>query len=355
MSAPAPARGAAPGPAPVEDATDLDREAGARSRAEGSGLDLSLAVSTSGLTKRFRGGQVAVDDLGLVVPNGAVYGFLGPNGSGKTTSIRMLLGLIAPTSGQVSLLGQRLGDARASLLPRVGAMVEGPAFHPYLSGKANLRRSDAADRTADPRTADARIGAALERVGLAAAADKRFRVYSLGMKQRLGLAAALLRPRDLLVLDEPTNGLDPQGTREVRTLVRELAADGTTVVVSTHLLAEVEQLCSHVGVMSAGRMVAQGTLADVTSATATTVVVECRESAAALEVLARAGASGAKVESGEGSAVSVVSVDLGPADPEALLAALVSAGAGVRQFTLVRGTLEDLFVSMTGEGFDVRA
>ena len=354
MSAPAPARGAAPGPLGTEDTTDLDRGAGSRSRAEGSGLDLSLAVSTSGLTKRFRGGQVAVDDLGLVVPNGAVYGFLGPNGSGKTTSIRMLLGLIAPTSGQVSLLGQRLGDARASLLPRVGAMVEGPAFHPYLSGRANLRRSDAADRTAHPRTSDARIGAALERVGLAAAADKRFRVYSLGMKQRLGLAAALLRPRDLLVLDEPTNGLDPQGTREVRTLVRELAADGTTVVVSTHLLAEVEQLCSHVGVMSAGRMVAQGTLADVTSATGTTVVVECRGSAAALEVLARAGLSGARVES-EGSAVPVVSVDLGAADPEALLAALVSAGAGVRQFTLVRGTLEDLFVSMTGEGFDVRA
>ena len=352
MSAPAPARGAAPGPgraADPADPTDLDREAGARSRADGSGLDLSLAVSTSGLTKRFRGGQVAVDDLGLAVPNGAVYGFLGPNGSGKTTSIRMLLGLIAPTAGQVSLLGQRLGEARASLLPRVGAMVEGPAFHPYLSGVANLRRSDAADRTADPSTADARIGAALERVGLSAAADKRFRVYSLGMKQRLGLAAALLRPRDLLVLDEPTNGLDPQGTREVRALVRELAAEGTTVVVSTHLLAEVEQLCSHVGVMSAGRMVAQGTLADVTSATGTRVVVECREPAGALEVLERAEVSGARADA------SGVSGDLGPVDPEALLAALVAAGAGVRQFTLVRGTLEDLFVSMTGEGFDVRA
>ncbi len=330
--------GAGPG-----EPVDLDAE-----HAGGSALDTSLAVSTTGLTKRFRGGQVAVDSLGLVVPHGAVYGFLGPNGSGKTTSIRMLLGLISPTAGEVALLGHRLPAHRAAVLPRVGALVEGPAFHPYLTGAANLRRSDAADRTVDPRTSRARIGAALERVGLSAAADKRFRVYSLGMKQRLGLAAALLRPRDLLVLDEPTNGLDPQGTREVRSLVRELAADGTTVVVSTHLLAEVEQLCSHVGVMSAGSMVAQGTLADVTAVTTARVVVECRDGAGAAAVLARAGVGAVEVtESGTAG-------ELGSLDPEALLAALVCAGVGVRQFTVQRPTLEDLFVTMTGEGFDVR-
>ncbi len=308
-----------------------------------------LAVATSGLTKRFRGGQVAVADLDLAVPHGAVYGFLGPNGSGKTTTIRMLLGLIAPTSGTAHLLGQPVPGARALVLPRVGALVEGPAFHPYLTGAQNLARSDAADRTVDPRTSGQRIGAALERVGLSAAASKRYRVYSLGMKQRLGLAAALLRPRDLLVLDEPTNGLDPQGTREVRTLVRELAADGTTVVVSTHLLAEVEQLCSHVGVMSAGRMVAQGTLDDVTSGTATRVHVECREPGVAAAVLARAGLGPVRTEP------DGVRADLGAADGEQVLTALVAAGAGVRQFVLERSTLEDLFVTLTGEGFDVRA
>ena len=150
--------------------------------------------------------------------------------------------------------------AAAEVLPRVGALVEGPAFHPHLSGRANLARLDAADRTADPATAGRRIGAALDRVGLSAAAGKRYRAYSLGMRQRLGIAAALLQPRELLVLDEPTNGLDPQGTREVRALVSALAADGVTVLLSSHLLSEVEQVCTHVGVMHVGELVAQGTL-----------------------------------------------------------------------------------------------
>ncbi|MEJ5944036.1 ABC transporter ATP-binding protein [Pseudokineococcus basanitobsidens] len=315
------------------------------------GADADLAVATSGLTKRFRGGQVAVSDLDLRVPHGAVYGFLGPNGSGKTTTIRMLLGLVAPTSGTVRLLGEDVPAARARVLPRVGALVEGPAFHPYLSGAANLRRTDAADRTVDPRTSGRRIAAALDRVGLTAAAGKRFRVYSLGMKQRLGLAAALLRPRDLLVLDEPTNGLDPQGTREVRALVRELAAEGTTVLVSTHLLAEVEQLCSHVGVMSAGRLVAQGTLADVTAATPTRVALEARDREGAARVLAAAGVVGVAITE-DGAAGELTA---GGPDPERLLVDLVGAGVGVRQLRLERGTLEDLFVDLTGEGFDVRA
>ena len=218
------------------------------------GTNGDLAIESTALTKRFRTGQIAVNAVDLAVPHGSVYGFLGPNGSGKTTTIRLLLGLIRATSGSHRLLGAR--DARrggAAVLPRIGAMVEGPAFHPYLSGRDNLRRLDAADRTVDPATVDARIDEALDRVGLRTAATKRYRIFSLGMRQRLALAAALLRPRDLLILDEPTNGLDPQGTREVRALLQSLAAAGTTVVLSTHLLSEVEQICSHVGVMHLGR------------------------------------------------------------------------------------------------------
>ncbi|HEU0240882.1 MAG TPA: ATP-binding cassette domain-containing protein, partial [Micromonosporaceae bacterium] len=222
---------------------------------------MTLAIASAGLTKRFRSGQVAVDGIDLAVPHGAVYGFLGPNGSGKTTTIRLLLGLIRPTAGTHQLLDAPMPAAARDVLPRIGALVEGPAFHPYLSGRDNLRRLDAADRTVSPTTTDRRINAALERVGLLAAAGKRYRIFSLGMRQRLALAAALLRPRELLILDEPTNGLDPQGTREVRLLLTDLAAAGTTVVLSTHLLSEVEQVCTHVGVMHLGRLVAQGGLA----------------------------------------------------------------------------------------------
>jgi len=197
------------------------------------------AITSAGLSKRFRGGQLAVDNVDLEVPRGSVYGFLGPNGSGKTTTIRMLLGLIYPTSGRHELLGTPMPDGAVRVLPRVGSLVEGPAFYPFLNGQQNLARCDAADRTADARTARQRIDSALDRVGLLAAAKKRYRAYSLGMKQRLAIAAGLLQPRELIILDEPTNGLDPQGTREVRTLVREIATEGTTVFVSSHLLAEV--------------------------------------------------------------------------------------------------------------------
>jgi ABC-2 type transport system ATP-binding protein len=178
------------------------------------------AIASSGLTKRF-GSLNAVDSIDLAVPMGSVYGFLGPNGSGKTTTIRLLLGLVFPTAGSSELLGTSTPHA----LAKVGALVEGPAFHPYLSGAANLVRLDAADRSAEPSTARQRVHDVLERVGLTAAAGKRYRAYSLGMRQRLGIAAALLQPRELLVLDEPTNGLDPQGTREVRALVAALASE----------------------------------------------------------------------------------------------------------------------------------
>jgi ABC-2 type transport system ATP-binding protein len=221
-----------------------------------------LTIETQGLSKRF-GQQLAVDSLDLAVPQGAVFGFLGPNGSGKTTTIRMLLGLAAASGGTVRLLGMEMPGRFQEVLPHVGALVEGPAFYPFLSGTANLHRLDAATRHASPATRSSRVNLALERVGLGHAAGKRVHAYSLGMKQRLGIANALLSPRELLVLDEPTNGLDPQGTREVRNLVRSLAADGTTVFVSSHLLAEVEQICTHAAVMSAGRLVAQGPLQEL--------------------------------------------------------------------------------------------
>ena len=228
-----------------------------------TGRSANPAIETRGLTKRYRGGQLAVDGLDLTVPRGSVFGFLGPNGSGKTTTIRMLMGLIEPTAGTASVLGSPMPRAARAVLPRVGALIEGPALYGFLSGRDNLLRYDAADPTADPRTRTARVAAALDRVGLTAAAGKKARAYSLGMKQRLGLAAALLQRRELLVLDEPTNGLDPQGMREIRALIRELAEDGTTVFLSSHLLDEIEQVCTHAAVMNQGRLVVQGEVAEL--------------------------------------------------------------------------------------------
>ncbi|GAA3205600.1 ABC transporter ATP-binding protein [Nonomuraea helvata] len=302
-----------------------------------------FAIVTEGLTKRFRDGQVAVDALDLAVPRGSVFGFLGPNGSGKTTTIRMLLGLVAPTSGEYSVLG--LPQVQA--LPKVGALVEGPAFYPYLSGSANLTRFDAADPTAPRGTARRRIAEALERVGLSAAAGKRYRNYSLGMRQRLAIAAALLGPRELLILDEPTNGLDPQGTREVRTLVKEIAADGTTVFVSSHLLAEVEQMCTHAAIMRTGKLVAQGTIASLSGGIVARVRVETPDVADAARVLGRLGLADVRSASGEATA------ELGGHAPERINAALVEEGVAVRGLAVLRPSLEDVFVGLTGEGFDV--
>ena len=311
----------------------------------GEGPD--LAIASSGLTKRFRGGQVAVDGVDLAVPRGAVYGFLGPNGSGKTTTIRMLLGLAYPTSGTAAVLGVPVPEGTNRVLSKVGALVEGPAFYPFLSGWDNLARYDAADRAAPAGTAKARIGEALERVGLTGAAKKRFRNYSLGMKQRLAIASALLVPRDLIVLDEPTNGLDPQGTREVRTLVRQIAADGITVFVSSHLLAEVEQVSTHVGVMRLGKLVFQGELAALRRTATPRVEVRTGDTQAAAEVLAKLGL-GEPVTGDD-----LVTADLGDVPPEKITVELVHAGVGVRGLAVTAPSLEDLFVGLTGEGFDV--
>lgn len=304
-----------------------------------------VAIETDALVKRF-GSATVVDQIGLRVPAGSVFGFLGPNGSGKTTTIRMLLGLLAPDGGEARLLGRPVAREGAAVLPHIGALIDGPAFYPWLTGRQNLWRIDAAGPDGQRRTRKARIEEALARVGLTAAGDKKFKAYSLGMRQRLGLANALLRPRQLLILDEPTNGMDPQGTREIRHLVRELAADGTTVFLSSHLLAEVEQVCTHVAVMSAGRLVSQGSLAELRSRTTPVVVVDTDDPSLAATVLADHGL----VPAVEGTHVSA------PADglaPEALCKALVDAGVGVRGFHLQRPSLEDTFVALTGEGFDV--
>lgn len=339
-----------------------------------------LAVETRGLTKRF-GHQIAVNSVDLAVPRGSVFGFLGPNGSGKTTTIRMMLGLAAATAGTVSVLGLEMPRRLDDVLPRVGALVEGPAFYPFLSGAANLSRFDAADRHAVPRTRRVRVAEALERVGLSHAAKKKVRAYSLGMKQRLGIANALLCDRELLVLDEPTNGLDPQGTREVRSLVRSLAADGATVFVSSHLLAEVEQICTHAAVMSVGRLVAQGTLSELRHAGTAQLRLLTPDAGPASKVLARLGMTPVLGHpDGQGAVITAVLPDAavvsktaaltgagptaadptvagptveGDTAPESIVAALVAGGVRVRGFTVERGSLEDRFVALTGEGFDV--
>lgn len=346
----------------------------------------AAVIETRGLTKRYRGGQLAVDGLDLSVPRGSVFGFLGPNGSGKTTTIRMLLGLIDASAGAAGLLGEPMPSRARHVLPRVGALIEGPALYGWLSGRGNLHRYDAADPTADPRTRRVRVERALERVGLAAAAGRKARTYSLGMKQRLGLAAALLRPRELLVLDEPTNGLDPQGMREIRTLVRSLADDGTTVFLSSHLLDEIEQVCSHTAVMNRGRLVAQGTVAGMAGKAPARLTVTTPDGAEAARVLKEHGVTALEVlgdeVTGELPALAAAPGAVPGAVPRAssrpvpggsrrpgagrgvpppgavpdladLNAALVRAGVRVRGFGVTRASLEDVFVSLTGEGFDV--
>ena len=284
----------------------------------------------------------------MVVPRGTVYGFLGPNGSGKTTTIRMLLGLAYPTRGTPRLLGVPMpAGANAGAAPG-GLAGRGPAFYPQLSGWDNLARLDAADRTADPRTARARISAALERVGLLAAKKKHYRAYSLGMKQRLAIAASLLRPRELIILDEPTNGLDPQGTREVRGLIREIATDGITVLVSSHLLAEVEQICTQVGVMRTGRLVFQGTAGRAARPRRRPDLRPHHGAAAG-----RRGAGQARAGRRARPATARSPRSSATRRPSTICRELVYADVPVAGLDTPRPNLEELFVGLTGEGFDV--
>jgi ABC-2 type transport system ATP-binding protein len=306
--------------------------------------DTALAARAVGLRKVF-GSTVAVDGIDLDVPAGSVLGMLGPNGSGKTTLIRMLLGLTRPTAGTAELLGHAVPEEAARALPHVGALVEGPGFHPFLSGRENLRRVAATEPLLATRDIPSAVGAALERVGLAGAADRRFRGYSLGMKQRLGLAAALLIPRRLVVLDEPTNGLDPAGTRDVRRIIAELHAGGATVILSSHLLAEVEATCTHVAVLQTGSLVATGELCTLLDAGTAGLVVATPDVDLALRTLRAAGVTAYRAE---GSEPAVVVSDDGPPAPE-VVALLVRADVAVHEARRTRANLEELFARLTEE------
>jgi ABC-2 type transport system ATP-binding protein len=300
---------------------------------------VTAVISTRGLVKQY-GRLRAVDGIDLEVRAGDVYGFLGANGSGKTTTVRMLLGLVLPTSGEIDLLGQRMPRAGRRVLPRVGALIEGPAHYGHLSGRENLSLLDAAGRGGSWRTRRRRVDDALEQVGLAGVGRRPVKAYSLGMRQRLGLAGALLRRPELLVLDEPTNGLDPQGITEVRELLLELHRGGTTVFLSSHLLAEVEQLCSRVGVLDRGRLVLQDELATLTAPTGSTVVHT------PVPDRVRATLDG-RVSSIDGERVVVRGAD--PAEVNALL---VGAGIPVTGLALERPTLEEVVLAAAGTSTD---
>ena len=307
----------------------------------------NYAIKTTALVKSF-GSHNAVNAIDLAVPRGSIFGFLGPNGSGKTTTIRMLLGLAEPTSGQISLLGHAIPSAAQVALPHVGALVEGPAFYPYLSGRDNLTRFDSADSNADPKTRATRVEAALARVGLSQAAEKKVHAYSLGMKQRLGIANALLQPRQLLILDEPTNGLDPQGTREVRTLIRDLASQGITIFISSHLLLEIEQICTHLAVMSAGNLVAQGSLEELSFSEILNLNLRTPDADLAIEVL-----NTLLITAAQENGVVTAQIAHDYIAPQVIVETLVSADVQISGFSLEAPKLEERFVSLTGEGFDV--
>jgi len=312
-----------------------------------SSVGTQFSIKSAGLTKSF-GSHNAVDAIDLSVPKGSIFGFLGPNGSGKTTTIRMILGLANISAGEVSLLGYSVPSEIGQALPKVGALVEGPAFYPYLSGRANLKRFDAADRYADPATRNERVEQALVKVGLTSAAEKKVHAYSLGMKQRLGIANALLQPRELLVLDEPTNGLDPQGTREVRNLIRSLSAEGITIFISSHLLVEIEQICTHLAVMSRGKIVAQGSIEELSASEILSLRLVTSQGAVAITALKSVGINAIA----EGELVTA-QVPNGQIKPEQIVQVLVELGVGIKSFTLDAPTLEERFVLLTGEGFDV--
>jgi ABC-type multidrug transport system ATPase subunit len=298
-------------------------------------------IVTTGLTKRF--GQVlAVDHVDLEVREGDRYGFLGPNGSGKTTVVRMLLGLVYPSSGSMQVLGAPVPQRASAVLPQIGALIESPSAYGHLSGRANLMLVDASGPRVrgGRRNRKQRVADALDRVGLGSVDDRAVRKYSLGMRQRLGLAAALLRSPRLLVLDEPTNGLDPQGIREIRDLLLELNAAGTTIFLSSHQLSEIEQLCTRVGVVDRGRLVLQDDLAVLSGPTGRVRVLT--------------------PDAGQAEAVldgRVVHRDadrliIADADVALVNAQLVGAGLRVHEIGPERRSLEDLVLSVTGSGSD---
>lgn len=296
-------------------------------------------IRTHALIKRF-GSITAVDGIDLDVRAGDIYGFLGANGSGKTTTLRIVLGLVLATSGEVELLGKAMPRRGRDVLPRVGSLVEGPAAYGHLSGRANLALLDASGRDTGRATRRRRIDAALERVGLAGIDRRPVKAYSLGMRQRLGLAAALMREPELLVLDEPTNGLDPQGIREIRELLLALHAGGATIFLSSHLLAEVEALCTRVGVLDRGRLVVQDQLETLRAPTGRTIVRTPNPAAAVAALDGR-------VEYRQGELVIVRG-----SDPAQVNAALVARGIPVTELARERHSLEEIIFQRTGPSSD---
>jgi ABC-2 type transport system ATP-binding protein len=294
-------------------------------------------VETEGLTKRF-GERTVVREVDLQVPRGSAFGYLGPNGAGKTTLIRMLLGLTPATAGRMKLLGLPVPQHRTAALARVGAIVEEPRFHGHLTGRENLRVVAAAR---GPEAAG-RIDGALEQVGLTARADDRVKTYSLGMRQRLGIARCLLADPELLILDEPMNGLDPAGIQEFRAFVRTLVAEGRTIVLSSHLLDEIEKTCDHVAIVDGGTIVAQGSI-DELRGDGHVVFVEVDDTDRARRVLAAHVAVERVVDDGE---VLVVSVLDARAVPD-LNRRLVEAGVAVRRLELQQASLEQRFLEIT--------
>jgi ABC-2 type transport system ATP-binding protein len=296
-----------------------------------------LAIRTSGLTRRF-GDLVAVDDVNLCVPRGSVYGFLGPNGAGKTTTIRMLLGLIRPHEGEVHLFGQSLHDERIGLMRRVGALVESPSLYPHLTGRENLevtRRLLGSSRE--------QIERALATVHLEESADRCVKAYSTGMRQRLALALALLGDPELLILDEPTNGLDPAGIREMREFLRRLPEElGVTVFLSSHLLSEVEQVATHIGIVGHGRLLFQGTPEELQAQLEDHVTLGVDRPEKAERLLLRAG--WAVRQNGMGHLHVTVN---GRSDVTLINTRLVQEGIRVFHLSLEQPSLEDVFLRLT--------
>ena len=293
----------------------------------------ACVIETSELCKSYGERIVAVDRLTMRVRRGEVYGFLGPNGAGKTTTLRMLLGLVRPTSGSARVLGAAPGSPDA--LARTGALIETPSFYPFLSGRDNLR---VLARHAG--VAESRIEPALAEVELTARADDRFQAYSLGMKQRLGIAAALLKDPELLILDEPTNGMDPAGMAEMRTFIRRLGRGNRTVLLSSHLMAEVEQICDRVGVISRGSLVGEGTVDELRGGENLWVRAEpLDEAERVLETMREISEIG-RVDGG-----LRIGADAGAA-PE-INRALVEAGVAVSELRPERASLEEVFLELT--------
>jgi ABC-2 type transport system ATP-binding protein len=301
-----------------------------------------LAIEVRGLTKRY-GPNTVVNNLNLAIPQGSVFGFLGQNGAGKTTTIRMLLGLIKASNGQASILGHDTVTGRHHILPRVGAIVETPTFYPYLSGRENLKQL--ALVAGAPFS---RINEVLEQVELSERANDKVKTYSLGMKQRLGIAAALLNNPQVIFLDEPTNGLDPQGTVDIRNLILRLGQSGHTIFVSSHLLHEVEQMCSHVAIINRGKLVVQGTIKELLEGT-TKTLLEVTPVATAVQVLTQGWWQEAKVKVRETGPLTI-ELEIDPEMVPEAVQALVGAGVRVYSVGQQKASLENYFLAVTGGG-----